>query len=113
MQAVNKIGGPFGAAVLGSLLSSAYRSQLDLTGLPAGAAHQIEGSVFAGVQLAQHDGTPALLDSVRAAFSHGMDVALAASAGSALVGALLALAFLPARSTAPDVAEERADVPVG
>ncbi len=112
MQAVNKIGGPFGAAVLGSLLSSAYRSQLDLTGLPAAAAHQVKGSVFVGVQLAQHDGTPALLASVRNAFSHGMDVALVASAGVALVGALLALAFLPARAEAPDIVKERAHVPV-
>ena len=90
-----------------------YRSRLDLAGLPAAAARQIDGSVFVGVQLAQHDDSPALLDSARNAFSHGMDVALVASAGFALVGALLALAFLPAWAKAPDLVEERAHVPIG
>jgi hypothetical protein len=42
-----------------------------------------------------------------------MDVALVASAGIALVGTLLALAFLPTRAKAPDVVEERTHVPVG
>jgi MFS transporter, DHA2 family, multidrug resistance protein len=113
MQALNKIGGPFGAAVLGSLLSSAYRSRLDLAELPATAAQQVKGSVFVGVQLAQHNGSSALADSVRTAFSHGMDVALVASAGIAVVGALLALAFLPSRAEAPHVAEEGQRVQVG
>jgi EmrB/QacA subfamily drug resistance transporter len=113
MQALNKIGGPLGAAVLGSLLSSAYRSRLDLAGLPTATAHEVKGSVFVGVQLAQLNGSSQLLDAVRTAFSHGMDVALLASAGVALVGALLALAFLPAGAKASDVAEEGERVQVG
>jgi MFS transporter, DHA2 family, multidrug resistance protein len=101
MQASNKIGGPFGSAVLGSLLSSAYRSTLNLDGLSASAAGLIKGSVFVGVEMAQQSGSPALLDSVRTAFAHGMDIALVASAGIALAGAVLALAFLPARAKQP------------
>jgi hypothetical protein len=69
--------------------------------------------VFVGVQLARHDGAAALLASVRNAFSRGMDVALIASAGIALVGALLALAFLPTRAEAPDIVEEHAHVSIG
>ena len=42
----------------------------------------------------------ALLDSVHAAFSHGLDVMLAVCAGVAGLSALLALAFLPRRAQA-------------
>ena len=51
-----------------------------------------------GVALHLH--SAALLDSVRAAFSHGLDVMLAVCAGVAGLSALLALAFLPRRAQA-------------
>ena len=108
MQALNKIGGPFGAAVLGSLLSSSYRSHLDLAGLSASATGQVKGSVFVGVETAQQSGSTTLLDSVRTAFTHGMDVALVASASIALTGVLLALIFLPARNAEPQPAQQGA-----
>ncbi len=97
LQALNKVGGPFGAAILGSVLSSAYQARLDLSGLPAQAAELIKGSVFSGVAMAQQTGSSSLLDSVRGSFVHGMDQALLVSAGFAVVGAILALAFLPSR----------------
>ncbi len=109
MQALNKIGGPFGAAVLGSLLSSAYRSHLDLAGLSVSAAEQVKGSVFVGVETAQQNGSTTLLDSVRTAFTHGMDIALVASASIALAGVLLALIFLPARNAEPQPAQQVAE----
>ncbi|MBO0682973.1 MAG: MFS transporter, partial [Candidatus Dormibacteraeota bacterium] len=40
----------------------------------------------------------ALLQSVRSAFVHGMDVALLVSAGIALLGVLLTLVFLPGKA---------------
>ncbi len=108
MQALNKIGGPFGAAILGSLLSSAYRSHLNVAGLSASAAGQVKGSVFVGVATAQQSGSTTLLDSVRTAFTHGMDLALVASAGIALAGAVLALIFLPARNAEAHPAQQPA-----
>lgn len=95
LQAVNKVGGPFGTAILGSALSSVYLSRLVLTGLPGAAASAVKQSVFAGVAVAQQVGSPALLHSVRSAFTAGMDIALVVSGGIALVGLVLTLLFLP------------------
>ena len=95
LQAVNKVGGPFGTAILGSALSSVYLTKLMLTGLPAPAAAAVKQSVFAGVAVAQQVGSPALLHSVRSAFTSGMDVALVVSGGIAIVGLALTLLFLP------------------
>jgi Na+/melibiose symporter-like transporter len=106
MQAINKVGAPFGAAVLGSVLSAAYLSRLDLTGLSAPGAHEARGSVFGGLAVAHQARSSRLLDSVEAAFTHGLDRALLVSAAIALLGALLAALFLPrARTPAKDVAQ--------
>ncbi len=98
MQAMNKVGGPFGAAILGSALNSAYLARLELGNLPAQAADTVRASVFGGVAVAQQSGSTALLASVRGAFIHGMDVALVVSAGFAVAGVLLALVFMPRRA---------------
>jgi EmrB/QacA subfamily drug resistance transporter len=106
MQAINKIGGPFGAAVLGSVLSAAYLSKLRLGGLSAPAASEVRESVFGGLAVAHQTNSAALLHTVQAAFTHGLDQALLVSAGVALAGALLALLFLPRTSTLTPVAEQ-------
>jgi MFS transporter, DHA2 family, multidrug resistance protein len=95
LQAVNKVGGPFGTAILGSVLSSLYLSRLALSGLAAPLAAAVRQSVFGGVAVAQQLGSAALLHSVHAAFVDGMDAALLASAGIAVVGIVLTLLFLP------------------
>jgi hypothetical protein len=95
LQAVNKVGGPFGTAILGSVLSSLYLSHLVVTGLPAAAAAAVRQSIFGGVAVAQQIGSASLLHSVRAAFVSGMDAALLVSAGIAVVGLVLTLLFLP------------------
>jgi hypothetical protein len=100
LQAVNKIGGPFGTAILGSALSSVYLSRLVLTGLPNAAATAVRQSVFAGVAAAL--GSASLLQSVRSAFTGGMDVALVVSAGIAVVGLVLTLLFLPRSNALQD-----------
>ena len=102
LQALKNVGAPFGAAVLGSVLASAYRSHLPLPGLEGPVAGVVRSSVFAGVEVAGKLGSPALAVSVRSAFVSGMDAALLVSVGFALAGAVLALAFLPARSAARD-----------
>ena len=98
MQALQKVGGPFGAAILGSVLSSTYQGQLHLVGLPPTAAKLAQESVFAGLAVAQQIGSASLLESVRAAFVQGMDVALLVSAGIAIAGIVLALIFLPRKA---------------
>ena len=100
MQALQKVGGPLGAAILGSALNSTYQARLNLAGLPAQAANTVRDSVFAGVAVARQTGSTPLLDSVRASFVHGMDMALMISAGFAVAGAVLALLFLPRRARA-------------
>jgi EmrB/QacA subfamily drug resistance transporter len=95
LQALNKVGGPFGSALLGSVLSSAYLARLDLTGLPGPLAAAARTSVFGGLAVAHQIGSAALLQDVRASFVHGMDLALVVSAGLAAAGMVLALVFLP------------------
>ena len=100
IQALRQVGATLGAAILGTLLSSAYQSRLDVTGLPAAAADAAKSGVSGGVEVARSLGSAPLLRSVEVAFVHGMDVMLWSCAGIALAAALLALAFLP-RQTAP------------
>jgi MFS family permease len=100
MQAVQKAGAPLSAAVLGSVIASGYHSQLSLAGLPAATADAVRSSVFAGIAVARKLGSPALLESVRSAFVHGIGLMLWVSAGLAAVAVVLALLFLPWRATA-------------
>ena len=96
MQALQKTGGPFGTAVLGSVLSTAYLSQLHLASLPAALASVVRESLFGGLAVAAQLHSPALLSMVRSAFVDGMDVSLVVAAGIAGAGLLLTLVFLPA-----------------
>jgi hypothetical protein len=102
---VRQVGGVLGVAVLGSLLSSVYGTRLldTLRGLPAGLGSAASDSVGAAVGIAARiGGEPgrALVSTAHSAFIHGMDVSLLAGAGVALLGALVALLFLPARAAA-------------
>jgi MFS transporter, DHA2 family, multidrug resistance protein len=100
MQAVQKAGAPLSAAVLGSVIASAYHSRLPVAGLPAATVSAVRSSVFAGIAVAQKLHSPALLESVRAAFVHGITLMLWVSAGLAVAAVVLALLFLPWRATA-------------
>ena len=97
LQAVQKLGGPFGVAILGSVLASVYKGQLNLAGLPAQAADAVKTSVFAGVAVAQQMKSEPLLNMVRSAFLAGMDRMLLICAGIAVISIILALVFLPGR----------------
>jgi len=98
ITAIRQVGGVLGVAVLGSLLNSAYRDRLDLTGLPATAAAAVRDNVASGLVVAQQLGSGPLAANVRGAFVHGLDILLATSGGIALAGAVLALAFLRGKS---------------
>jgi DHA2 family multidrug resistance protein-like MFS transporter len=100
LQAVNKTGGPFGIAVLGSVLSAGYLGRLDLSGLSATAVAAARQSVFGGVAVARKMHSASLLKSVDAAFVHGMDLALMVCGAFAVVGTVLTVIFLP-RVNAP------------
>jgi predicted MFS family arabinose efflux permease len=96
LMAMRTVGGTIGVAVLGTVLSSAYRGALD--GAPAASRE----SVSAGAQLAQQLGSEELLRSVQSAFVDGLDAMLWVCGGIAVVGLVLALRFLPRRSAAAD-----------
>jgi hypothetical protein len=108
LQAMQKVGAPFGSAILGSVLVTVYQANLDTHRLPAAVAATVKLSVFAGVAVAVRVHSPTLLASVRHAFVQGMDAALVVSAGFAAVAVVLALIFLPGRSTAVAPAEQTA-----
>ncbi len=95
LQAINKLGGPLGVAILGSVLSTAYLARLVTTGLPPAAATAARQSIFGAVAVAGKIDSPALLISAQQAFVHGMDLALLVSGIVALVGVALTLLFLP------------------
>jgi MFS transporter, DHA2 family, multidrug resistance protein len=101
ITAFRQVGAALGAAILGTVLSSAYQSQLHLTGLPAAAASAVKSGVSGGVAVARDLGSASLLQDVETAFVHGLDVMLWCCAAIALAAALLALAFLPRQAGAP------------
>ncbi|MEV4116546.1 MFS transporter [Nonomuraea sp. NPDC049695] len=91
-QSIRTLGGSFGAAVLGSILTSAYR---------AAVPQQARESVFAGLAAARSAGSAGLADMVRSAFVHGLDIVLVTSGGLGLLGVLVALAWLPGTPERP------------
>ncbi|MER5374151.1 MFS transporter [Streptomyces sp. NPDC002553] len=107
LMTLRQVGGAIGIALLGSLLASAYRGRLDVTGLRTEAADAAGGSVVAAHLLAERTGLAGLTASANTAYVHGMDVALAVCGIAAIVAALLAAALLPStpRPAARDAAE--------
>jgi len=97
VQAFQHTAGPLGTAVMGSIVVAGYQARLNLRGIPAAAASAARGSVYDGLAAASRLGSVTLARTARGAFAGGMDTALLASAGIAVVGALLTLAFLPRR----------------
>lgn len=106
IQAARQVGSAIGVAVLGSVLNAGYRDQVDVSGLSGPAADAVRDSAASGVAVAGRLGSTGLLDSVRAAFTHGMGQSLLVAAAIALLGAVLALVFLPSGRTAPRPPEE-------
>ena len=109
ISALRQVGGTIGVAVLGTLISNSYSSRVDVSGLPSSVAELARSSVAGGAAVARKIGSPSLLDSVRTAFIHGMDIMLWTCGGIALVSAVLALLFLPRRPGAAAAAGEPVD----
>jgi hypothetical protein len=101
ITAMRQVGGTIGVAILGTLISNGYASALSVQGLPAAAASAARAGVAGGVAVAEKLGSASFLREVHDAFVHGMDIMLWACGGIALTAALLAVAFLPRRSSRP------------
>lgn len=95
MQAVQELGGPLGAAVLGSVSLAAYQAHLDVGGLTKQQATAVRSGLFEADAVAARARRPALLSEVHSAFVHAMSSALVVSAGIAAVGVLVAVVFFP------------------
>jgi EmrB/QacA subfamily drug resistance transporter len=108
LMTLRQVGGAIGIALLGSLLSNAFRDRLDVTGLPAGAADTARESVVAAHLVAERTGpgnAADLVASANSAYVHGMGVVLLVCGVAALVSALLAAAFLPGTRQADETAQ--------
>jgi EmrB/QacA subfamily drug resistance transporter len=104
-----ELGGAFGVAVLGSVVSSTYgpqvRDAVAGSPLPAPAVTAVSDQIGAAMHVAnQIGGAPGrlLADVASNAFVDGMQTALTIGAGALALGALVAALFLPARALAKD-----------
>lgn len=99
-----QVGGALGVAVLGSLMSTVYRNGIKdhLGFLPADKRHAAAESIEATLGVASRQGVKgqALVQPANDAFIHAMHITAAASAGVALLGALIVLVYLPAKAPA-------------
>ena len=75
-------GGALGVAILGSLLASQYRGDMDeaVSGLPHGAAESASDTLSGGLAVAHRLGDSGLADAAQTAFVNGMHVAALAAA---------------------------------
>jgi MFS transporter, DHA2 family, multidrug resistance protein len=101
LTAARQVGATIGVAVLGTVLSSVYRSHLALTGLPAAVAAATRSSVGAGVHVAISLRSAPLLATVHSSYASGVDVMLWVCAAIAAVAAVLAALFLPRLTDQP------------
>jgi EmrB/QacA subfamily drug resistance transporter len=102
---VREVAGTLGVAVLGSVLSSAYASSMEgsVADLSAGAARAASDSVGAAHEVAAGLGGDAgtnLVATSNQAFVDAMSTASSIAAAVAIIGALIAAVFLPARARA-------------
>ncbi|GAA4234707.1 EmrB/QacA subfamily drug resistance transporter [Streptosporangium album] len=109
---VRQIAGALGVALLGSLLSATYRDEIApaLTGLPDQLRHIAGESLTGTLNVAGGLGErgAALIAPAKQAFVDGMHITALVSAVIALLGALVALRWLPGKQV-PAAPAERAD----
>jgi EmrB/QacA subfamily drug resistance transporter len=103
-------GGALGVAVLGSLLSSGYRGDMEgaVSRLPHAAGEAAQESLSGALAVAGRAGSSQLAETAQQAFVSGMHVAAAVAAGVALLGAVVAFVVIPAGELAPAHAKPRA-----
>lgn len=96
-----ELGGALGIAVLGSILQSAYRANLNVDSLPGPVAEQAESSLAVAMRIG-----PQVADQARAAFGDGVQSAfLTASIALAVTAVIVAVLYrAPRREAAAPVA---------
>jgi hypothetical protein len=111
---VRELGGTLGVAVLGSIVSTSYASSMDgaTGGLPSEAAVAATDGVAGAHEVAAEVGGSAgakLVAIADQSFIDAITTAASVAAGAAVLGALLAAAFLPsrAREDSPEREEAR------
>jgi DHA2 family integral membrane protein (MFS transporter) len=104
-----QVGGALGIAVLGSVLSTAYRNGIEgsLSRVPAGLRHTAGESIEATLGVAHKLGPrgDALVGPANDAFLHAMHVTALWGAGVAVLGAVVAGVFLPGKAPAEPAGE--------
>jgi EmrB/QacA subfamily drug resistance transporter len=103
---IRQVAGALGIAILGSLLSAVYRSHISdhLNAIPSGsrsdAGSSISSTYAAAEQVGSHAPAAAgqLLDAGNSAFVAAMHWASAGAALAALIGVVVVLVWMPARS---------------
>jgi hypothetical protein len=100
-----EVGGTLGVAVLGSIMATLYGGKvadaLRGSGLPSALQRTAGDSLAAALQIASKVGGPAgagIARSAQDAFVHGFQVGSIVTGSVALVGAVIALVFLPAKA---------------
>jgi predicted MFS family arabinose efflux permease len=106
---VRQVAGALGVALLGSVLSAAYRDEIQpaLSVLPAGARHEAGESITATMGAAEALGERglALIEPAKHAFLSGMHITALVSAAIALLGAFMVLRWLPGKGAPAAEAE--------
>jgi len=107
---VRQVGGALGVAVLGTLLTTAYRGRMEK---PLGtvvkdptALHNVDGSIQATKGAGQHmQVLQQFYPQADAAFIHAMHVTVVVSAAVAFLAAIIALAWLPRKPSGAPAAQ--------
>jgi MFS family permease len=87
-----EVGGATGIAVIGSILTSAYTSRVNLSGLPSKIASEVKKSYAAASRLGAQ-----AADRAHTAFVTAMHIALLTGAGAVLLAAAATVALLARR----------------
>ncbi|MGW0757282.1 MFS transporter [Streptomyces sp. NPDC002814] len=109
-----QVGGALGIAVLGSVLSAAYRTGVEdkLGALPADVRHTAGESIEATLGVAAKLGPQgqSLIAPAHDAFLHAMHLTALCGAGVAVIGAVVVGLFLPGKAAARQESEEKQEL---
>ncbi len=109
-----QVGGALGIAVLGSVLSTAYRNGIEdkLGVLPANLRHTAGESIEATLGVAGRLGPQgkALVGPANDAFLHAMHLTALWGAGVAVIGAVVVALYLPGKTASPQSGKEEQEL---
>ena len=102
-----QVGGALGVAIVGSVMSSSFSSRVEdsfrASGVAESSIEVARDGLGQSIQVAVHSGIPGpdilrLVDEAKGAFVTGLHRGVLVAAASALLGAAIALRYLPARA---------------